>query len=162
MTSFIGESYSSDVTCYEIPGVHSTASNLLLPLVSVRFFKEKKPKRFQHESSCTWQCALGISKLFSLLETQGKLNHDQHLRFKEDGCPCSPVSIKNCSRRLSEFRMDLWKCEKEIFLLAMYSDYSTIRIYYLIFYGKRGDPCWRVAVEVIATAAITEADGRLG
>ena len=33
----------------------------------------------------------GISKLCSLLETQGKLNHDQRLRFKEDGRPCPPV-----------------------------------------------------------------------
>ena len=62
MTSFIGESYISDVTCYEIPGVDSTASNLLLPLVSVHFVEEKKPERFQHESSCTWQNALGYLK----------------------------------------------------------------------------------------------------
>ena len=84
--------------------------------------KRKNPNGFKRNQVAPGSVRWGISKLCSLLETQGKLNHDQRLRFKEDGRPCSPVSIKNCSSRLSEFRMDLWKCEKDIFLLAMYSD----------------------------------------
>ena len=35
VTSFIGESYRNDIRYHEIPGVHCTASNQLLPLVSV-------------------------------------------------------------------------------------------------------------------------------
>ena len=62
MTSFIGESYRNDVTCYEIPGVHSTTSSLLLPLVSVHFVEEKTSKRFKHESCFIWQCSLGYLK----------------------------------------------------------------------------------------------------
>ena len=64
VTFFTGESYRNAVTCYEIPGVHSMASSLPLPLVSVRFVEEKKSKRFRHESCFIWQCSLGYLKNF--------------------------------------------------------------------------------------------------
>ena len=86
----------------------------------------------------------GISKLYNLLETQGKLNHDQRLRVKEDGRPCPPVSIKNCSSRLSKFCVDWWECGKYKYfcwLRIVIGGHSKMRICYLIFDGKLCDPC---------------------
>ena len=69
MTFFIGESYRNDVTCYEIPAVHSTALNLLLLSASVHFVEEKKPKGCNMNQVASGSVHWGISKLCSLLET---------------------------------------------------------------------------------------------
>ena len=56
------------------------ASNLLLPLLYA-LLKKKNLKGFNMNQIASGSVRWGISKLSSLLETQGKLNHDQRLRF---------------------------------------------------------------------------------
>ena len=57
------------------------------------------------DSSSLW----GVAKVFSLLSTQDRLRHEQHLQLKQAGRPCPKVTIKDRSSK-SVYETFPWIC----------------------------------------------------